>query len=513
MLERRQLRLNLYDHRYSWEHWNDTTVERSWIAFHPSLMPCDPEGPVPRQRILEKEWKDAHVAAFSMTLNTPVYRKADYYLLPGLLFRWSFLYHGAPSESSWVWNWFPDGDYWKSRVAEHGVSLDGDLFPSTYEFSSELVAPTAVFYNVFVHPKDPRGINMTQSIVLEQLGQVAQSLRDNRDVTVYYNQLGRKLPDQWMNQTCQSLGLVCHLLGFYEKGHEEVTLNRVADYCEENEGGTAVYLHSKGAFHFDDGSFTGQGPWRRSLTAAAMHPNCLELSNSSCDACGLLFYPLPGSHFSGNMWSAKCSHIRKLGRPNYLLRRRTEVFRMVEDQALFDGKVCDWRGVNAVGLGRYTMEYWLGSHPSFVPCDLSPTPSMKTWREDEGRDFQFALAPRHPITANWSVYGEGCTRSSLDKALVDPERRDRELFLLSGKLFWWLQEFGQVPPDHSWVWDWFPDGSLWQERAMHMTPEMALSLGQPSSGVMAQLRLAYSKAFGVRSHRLSLGNWDTYLNS
>jgi hypothetical protein len=48
-------------------------------------------------------------------------RMRDYFLLPGNLAKWFALYNEAPPDSSWVWNWFPDGKAWKRAVQTHGT--------------------------------------------------------------------------------------------------------------------------------------------------------------------------------------------------------------------------------------------------------------------------------------------------------------------------------------------------------------------------------------------------------
>lgn len=47
-------------------------------------------------------------------------RKFEYSLLPGQLLKWYELYGKFPPESSWVWSWYPDGQFWKEEVAKHG---------------------------------------------------------------------------------------------------------------------------------------------------------------------------------------------------------------------------------------------------------------------------------------------------------------------------------------------------------------------------------------------------------
>jgi hypothetical protein len=50
-------------------------------------------------------------------------RLTEYYLLPGYLFKWVFLYHQLPANDSWVWSIFPDGPLWRHRAAVYGTQV------------------------------------------------------------------------------------------------------------------------------------------------------------------------------------------------------------------------------------------------------------------------------------------------------------------------------------------------------------------------------------------------------
>ncbi len=47
-------------------------------------------------------------------------RKREYFLLPGQLMKWYELYSEFPPATSWVWSWYPDGQFWKQQVEKHG---------------------------------------------------------------------------------------------------------------------------------------------------------------------------------------------------------------------------------------------------------------------------------------------------------------------------------------------------------------------------------------------------------
>ena len=42
------------------------------------------------------------------------------YLLAGLLISWYFLYNETPPDSSWIWDWYPDGTEWRQAVNDDG---------------------------------------------------------------------------------------------------------------------------------------------------------------------------------------------------------------------------------------------------------------------------------------------------------------------------------------------------------------------------------------------------------
>ena len=39
--------------------------------------------------------------------------------------------------------------------------------------------------------------------------------------------------------------------------------------------------------------------------------------------------------------------------------------------------------------------------------------------------------------------------------------RMREYYYLAGNLYRWYKLYNKVPDDNSWVWNWYPDGHVW----------------------------------------------------
>ena len=111
---------------------------------------------------------------------------------------------------------------------------------------------SAIFFNAFFAPEnEENGLR----IVREQLDQIASSyitsLKD-RHVTVYFNTIGSLILNATLlNQLCGTRNMTCQLLNHYQSAFEEVTLQSLYDFCQDqdDESLRVVYLHNKGSFH------------------------------------------------------------------------------------------------------------------------------------------------------------------------------------------------------------------------------------------------------------------------
>lgn len=229
-------------------------------------------------------------------------------------------------------------------------------------------ANVVVFYNIFIPPvndtaKDEDNDAVVQNvlrIVREQLQQVRQSFaassnattndkyttgrrrRRRPPLTVFYTTIGRHnvLTDSVMAQLCgshddgdeQNNGtdtattttttidstipqlplLDCRHNGHYDEGFEDLTLQKLYDFCQSNNNNnkehnsvkrksnsndssddnmSVIYMHSKGTFHNWPGDSNER--WRRHLTAAVTSRACLEPFqqelSSTCNVCGLQY--------------------------------------------------------------------------------------------------------------------------------------------------------------------------------------------------------------------------------
>jgi hypothetical protein len=223
-----------------------------------------------------------------------------------------------------------------------------------------------------------------------------------------------------------------------------------------------------------------------------------SIAASSCNVCGLQFYPLWTPFVIGNMWSSSCSYIAKLAPPMQFAQR-------MQDLVQYNLTVLQNRGAMHVnlykaepwflGLERYAAELWVGTHPDLQPCDVSVTADNEYWTSsrrssrnssanhetvDENKqdaileEFVWSMAPRsYPEITNAST--SRTNNLNAPWLRLDPEQRDlvlsnetlreREFFLLPGLILKWQTLYnGTYPSPSSWVWDFFPDGADWREK-------------------------------------------------
>jgi len=332
-------------------------------------------------------------------------------------------------------------------------------------------------------------------IMQEQIDQVVQSYAvqslqgTKKRLTIFYTTVGSwiPLPPSLMEQMCSAKrGIQCHHVAHYDNGFEEVTLERLYDFCQEHVDFQVIYIHSKGSYHNQGGE---NDPWRRAMMHAVLHHDCLEPPVTAdqsiaaqCHVCGLLFAPVWTFFFPGNMWTAQCSHVRRLLRPNVFREKMTSLRDKLVRDYLSTGRLqahlfpTDTNGY--LGIHRFASEHWIAGHPDVRPCDLSNTSSLEYWRmpnnsrqqrpspshafileENDPPMFQWSMAPRVSIHDNQYYRLD---HAVLENILTSSSSSMREYYLLAGYLFKWFELYGQAPPLHSWIWKWFPDGDEWK---------------------------------------------------
>ncbi|KAG7373323.1 hypothetical protein IV203_034047 [Nitzschia inconspicua] len=139
----------------------DRYASEAWPGSHPSVVACD----LSTERKVDfwkKSQPDAfHYWNFSLaprstdpsgkflhvrrTLrNKSTYLMREYWLLAGNIFKWIHLYDTVPHKTSWVWNFFPNGEVWRNGYTLFGNDVvesllgpfamkDGNLSLPIYE--------------------------------------------------------------------------------------------------------------------------------------------------------------------------------------------------------------------------------------------------------------------------------------------------------------------------------------------------------------------------------------------
>lgn len=274
---------------------------------------------------------------------------------------------------------------------------DATASSTTVQSSS---SPISIFYNVFVPPQEA-GRDRTLDIVREQLGQFDESdaarLMEN-NLTVYYSTIGFAHTSERIQELCtDKANINCQHMEHYDAGFEEVTLNKLLAYCKVpgRENDRVVYLHNKGSYT------RNQDDWRRYLTLAATHRDCVCPPDDQCNLCSIHLWYLPNIQNKGNFWSAKCSYVKRLMTPLDYQKGMTQVEQLYRDLR-GQGKMHheSWGAWGPWGFarGRESNLHWIGSHPAVRPCDLNPFPDERYWLKNFNSSasdrFQWEMLPR-----------------------------------------------------------------------------------------------------------------------
>jgi len=366
--------------------------------------------------------------------------------------------------------------------------IEASLFPANNEYTKAKQASLIIFYNLFIPTNDTEGLLNAVNVITDQMKQVSTALyrleekQLNNDSNtqqklsgvVYYNLIGNNEQFTEMNTLCHSLHprLDCLQLQHYTNATESVTLSSLYDYChtdiaKENDMKRVVYLHSKGSFH-DHGK---QTPWRRALTNSSLHLDCLSPPNSDCDVCGAQYYTMFGSMFPGNMWTAKCSYIRKLLPPTnngeYVHRKNEAIkqYLILKSENIVYNTL-GWHQDVFFGLGRYINEHWVASHPSIQPCDMH-SPQVGFWNMVKGQvkddQYEWGMAPRRLMIFDEPESKPVMRRKNIDKWLSKNDTENfRQYYYLAGNMIKWITLYDSVPNQESWVWNHYPAGEMWK---------------------------------------------------
>lgn len=320
---------------------------------------------------------------------------------------------------------------------------------STIHGPHSLFDPESIpfFYNIYAPTSNDTNV---MAIIEEQL-EILKSA--NQSVSVYYNTIGAEPVDTArVDRLCHSIGLTkCRHLQHYRSAFEEVTLQALHDYCQYHDG-LVGYIHTKGTYHAVSWNGLTQDTWRRHLTMATVHNDCLSLPDQ-CHVCGLQAIISPFTHIPGNFFTADCGYVRRL-LPLKVFRARLESALMERQDWVEQDYFVSTRfeyAVSTLGYGRYANEHWILSRPEVQPCVLSDGSTVR-WQKEGGNTSTWhrQLVPLQPRLDP----GRALTRNRT--------QRLREYSLLPGFLFQWIRIYERVPPANSWVWQWFPDGDAWR---------------------------------------------------
>jgi len=473
----------------------DEHVFKQWVGSHPSLKPCVFEiennlgwSMAPIGHSAPRDWNQT---VQEDLMNNDYGRIREASLLGGRLMRWLRVYNETPADDSFVWHWFPDAAPWKAAAKKgiptiRSVLSDPTLLSSfdesggfqgkAYGFNSSASPGWVLFYNVFI-PPDSEGQVRTVKIIEEQLGQVKSSFACSKPgypLTIFVSTIGATGTSVLKKIThfcLSSKSIRCIHMGHHESGHENVTLQHIHDFCSisDHEALRFGYIHTKGSFH----PSIANERWRRHSTMAVTSEGCLKPPDDRCNVCGLQFYPIWNIFFPGNFFAAHCRYIKRLISPKYfgerLLRMSTRLREYQKAGRLFAYNLFDhglpWRQ----GVDRFAWEIWSGTHPSIVPCDMSPSPDHSYWREMGNRqesELVWSMAPRQKgLNESWFLLDS----KRRERVMGSKDLRMRDYFLLPGNIAKWAllydeneNPFATVPHD-SWLWSWFPDGNEWKE--------------------------------------------------
>jgi hypothetical protein len=143
------------------------------------------------------------------------------------------------------------------------------------------------------------------------------------------------------------------------------------------------------------------------------------------------------------------------------------------------GLVVKWNRIDrmeVLGLDRFSVDFWLGSHPDLNPCDISGSheQNLAYWKGLPGSPESTGNGEN--VTASKLEYGPAVPALANDfgspffvigkvyqSVMADPQARLLEVTFLAGHLLRWYQLYGRPPHSSSPIWSWFPDSDFWQQ--------------------------------------------------
>ena len=317
----------------------------------------------------------------------------------------------------------------------------------------------AIFFNTFLRidgkPGEKERGNRIIKGQLEMIDQ--QPLLAN--ASLYYSRFGA-LDIDWPgcgNRTC--IEIVAH-----PAGDEVLTLQPLHEYCERNPLDRVIYIHNKGSYT----ASRSNEVLRNVLMKAVLSTACVDMANSgnsTCNTCSSQLAALPFTAYTGNMWVAECAYVKKLIPPKdyepakqkihdgvlHAIKKQIGTNSTFFEVKLYNGttafkfKKSEFWQMNReswIGIARYAMEHWLGSHPDLKPCDVFSRshPGTPKIGYKARRLKVSALVPRLQVSMKGAFAAEG---------IFQP------WFMQEGKLCEYKALYSKVPVNSSWFYRYF----------------------------------------------------------
>jgi len=334
---------------------------------------------------------------------------------------------------------------------------------------------TVVFYQISIPPGNKeKALNAVKSqfdiLSIGQYDNVINSFDQKRKIFLYYTIAGGSTKEiDLVKNLCKKHSdtiTVCRQLGAYNTDFVSgETLRHLHTFCIAKPSFNVIYIANQlEGFDTGDSEKIYNATNIQATTSAVMGKMCRP-SEDTCNVCGTEFYPLPFSHFTSNMFSASCSYVKDLMPPPVF---EKEMYNIAGDAYLahlrkqFTSELFKFNP-QIVGLHQHSIEHWIGGHPDLKPCDVAPMMNAHRFDGtilDQMKRYSWSLAPRRDSAPPGYLTGdtESNFRSNREVAF-------REYYYLAGNIFRWHNLYNKIPASNSWVWQWFPDGQLWETAA------------------------------------------------
>jgi hypothetical protein len=364
---------------------------------------------------------------------------------------------------------------------EEGFSVPSNSKNNPHHYSHiKNTTERVIFYNIYLRTENEERKKLGLSIVQQQLAKKS-SFALAADVPVYYTLIAQDNATDEIQRICGETNNTCHPLKYIEQGGEDVTLQSLWNFCKTHPTTLVTYIHNKGSFHPSKTNYK----FRLMLTKGALSNECQSIttrnthsssstsSSSSpaeldCNICGARFAPTPHFHMTGNMWTAQCHYVNQLLPPNQFAARMDAMLEYIlshatnqNQQPNNDNNINDKKDNNPIpqptpehieeewvlGLKRYAMEHWLGSHPTLKPCDVQADPAYVYGR----MDLPKPVDRWHPTLqrAPWR------SLSHFRKVRFPTG----EWFCGTARLVEFQFLYGQHPPSDSFVWEYYANAT------------------------------------------------------